>query len=779
MGASACPAQGSRLGEYTRLASCGSCEIPIQDLNVTVESGWDNPNDEEEEVNMQGAHAEEHQLRWINYVAGVMWPYMRKAIMKKADAIFRERMGEELMKHPEVKLTELKLDFDPGTTPPYLARMRVYHRCQQEREAVQVDSDFSWVPSEDFHLIFTCIGHARKIPIKAENIGITEMRIGGTLSALLSPLLNYAPCVGTAQAFFLDTPSIHMKLQGVKKLGPIGSVITNVMEGVVSNVLAEGFILPHRFVQKIRKDLPLETMVNCKTPLPMGMLQIEVLEAKDLPAADTSITGKKSSDPFVKIKVGYDSYRTSTVENTLNPQWDDPPGHLFVYNATQIVRITVQDDDLMGDDVLGQVLGYDVVSLCRECENDKDIWLDVRDAVDPSVPAGQVRVKVKYFDVADLAEVKASQKPDSKAPPYLLTVKLLGLEGEERGDMKGARCMIEQIYPTGKDDEDAKNGFQQKNTSARASRLMGGLEAATSAVQHARQHVREKTGLGFGHRQDGVLMKRKSCKAVPWGSTAAGHLEDAHHQALPPLAIRAMEKLHVREGWKTKDIADMFALDESIVNTAVCMRGNFEVIWAEATQFLQPSDNPFKGKVKVSVSAPAHQQVRGADDHGFIGELTLDLEPSVVMGDSIDDAIDKPWCRRVRRELKRPRAKGALGTKKVKEEEKGTKLSSAHSPLNVRSAGIFKGTVKNSHHAAKVTATDNLSRMQSFGETEKEELDKEEAQQLEGSGIVLEFLVEIRKLEPAICNLEPGQQERSREELRAASMNSGVEVTKA
>ena len=33
-----------------------------------------------------------------------MWHYLGKVIMKKADAMFRERMREELGKHPEIKL---------------------------------------------------------------------------------------------------------------------------------------------------------------------------------------------------------------------------------------------------------------------------------------------------------------------------------------------------------------------------------------------------------------------------------------------------------------------------------------------------------------------------------------------------------------------------------------------------------------------------------------------------------------------------------------------------
>jgi hypothetical protein len=735
-----------------------------------------------------GAHAEEDQLAWINYVARVMWdPYMRKAMMKRADAMFRERMGEELAKHPEVRLTELKLDFDPGKTPPTLSRMRVYYRSQQEREAVQLDCDFAWEPDEAFHLIFSCIGKAKSIPIKAENIGIAEMKISGTLSCLLSPLLAYEPCVGTGQAFFLDTPCIEMKLSGVKKLGPIGTLLTSVMGGVVSNVLAEGYILPHRFVQKLRKDLSLETMINCKTPLPLGVLQVEVLEAKNLPAADTSITGTKSSDPYVCIKIGYDQVRTSTVPNTLNPVFNDPPGHLFVYNATQIVRITVHDDDLMGTDLLGQVLGYNVVHLCKEATVPDGLWLDIVDCKDPEKPAGRLRIRVRYFDVADLGEIKApSKKPAPDDAPYLLTVKLLGLEGEDRGDMRNARCVIDQLHSspmvsikTGAEDAAEDASFEHVKTTnesavkAKSSRLMAGLEAATNvakksvhgmeeAAKSAKATLRQKTGLGFGTREDGAPTKRKSGKAIQWGAVAAGHLEDKHKQPLPPLAIRAMEKLHIREGWKTKDIADMFALEEKIVHTAVSLRGNFEVIWCEAVHFLQPASNPFLGRIKVSVTAPGHQQVRGADDHGYIGDALIELEPTAQME-------DQAWQRRVRMQLRRPKHKTKKDKDKDEENNSGEDMKQKGTSASTRFSAAASSTRRSMTHGLP-------KHMVSFGETEKVH---PELEGYENSGILLEVLVEIRRLNQAECQLEKGQFERSKDELREASMKSGVKISKA
>merc|ERR1719171_3326505 len=88
-----------------------------------------------------------------------------------------------------------------------------------------------------------------------------------------------------------------------------------------------------------------------------------------------------------------------------------------------------------------------------------------------------------------------------------------------------------------------------------------------------------------------------------------------------------MEHLIVNEGREIKDIADMFGVHVDTVNTAVALRSNFEVIWAEGMHFLQPFSNPITGKLQISVHVPTANRVRGANDQGLIGCFEVDLPP--------------------------------------------------------------------------------------------------------------------------------------------------------
>merc|ERR1719424_1183481 len=300
-----------------------------------------------------------------------------------------------MSKHPEIKLSKITFDFDPGLVPPQLLRLRVYERTAQERFALQGDCDIVWNPDESFHLLLCIAGKARQMPIQADNIGISAMTVKGTMSALLAPLVPYEPCVSTGQGFFLDAPEVHITLCGINALGTMGKVLTGMIENMINTTLADSFILPNRFVQRIEKNIPLETMVSMKSPLPLGVLRIEVFEGRNLPAADVSMwTGKRTSDPFVAIKIGHNAIRTSTISDSLDPVWDDPPGHLFVYNVDQLVRIEVHDDDLLsGSDSLGGVFGYNVFTICQEFGGGSDggKWVDIRN--EKGANSGRLRIR--------------------------------------------------------------------------------------------------------------------------------------------------------------------------------------------------------------------------------------------------------------------------------------------------------------------------------------------------------------------------------------------------
>eukprot|EP00971_Amphidinium_carterae_P059317 1172930-Amphidinium_carterae.1 len=86
--------------------------------------------------------------------------------------------------------------------------------------------------------------------------------------------------------------------------------IENMLKKTVVQVLTDNFVLPNRAIMRTRPDVPLETLLEVKSPLPLGVLEVQVLEAESLIASDTNLTGKPTSDPFVEIRIGNGVFRT-------------------------------------------------------------------------------------------------------------------------------------------------------------------------------------------------------------------------------------------------------------------------------------------------------------------------------------------------------------------------------------------------------------------------------------------------------------------------------------
>lgn len=53
-----------------------------------------------------------------------------------------------------------------------------------------------------------------------------------------------------------------------------------------------------------------------------GVLRIHVVEAKDLMKKDIGVLGKGKSDPYAIVTVGAQTFKTQTIDNTVNPKWD-------------------------------------------------------------------------------------------------------------------------------------------------------------------------------------------------------------------------------------------------------------------------------------------------------------------------------------------------------------------------------------------------------------------------------------------------------------------------
>lgn len=80
-------------------------------------------------------------------------------------------------------------------------------------------------------------------------------------------------------------------------------------------------------------------------------ITVRVIEARNLPATDLN----GSSDPYVRLQLGRQRFRTKVVKKTLNPSW----GEEFSFRVDDLddeLTISILDEDkYFNDDFVGQV----------------------------------------------------------------------------------------------------------------------------------------------------------------------------------------------------------------------------------------------------------------------------------------------------------------------------------------------------------------------------------------------------------------------------------------
>lgn len=117
-----------------------------------------------------------------------------------------------------------------------------------------------------------------------------------------------------------------------------------------------------------------------------GMLQVDVVQAKDLPARDSNGT----SDPYITVRLNKQKAKTSVRACTLTPVWE----HRMIFrvrstNEKIVIKVFDHDNLSWSDDFLGTAEVDVEEFLDGELHNK---WVKL-----VAIESGEVRLRVKYF----------------------------------------------------------------------------------------------------------------------------------------------------------------------------------------------------------------------------------------------------------------------------------------------------------------------------------------------------------------------------------------------
>lgn len=209
-----------------------------------------------------------------------------------------------------------------GTIAPRIGGIKVYDRNVTRNEII-MDLDLNY--TSDCDISFQVAGMRG---------GLKHFQIQGMVRVVMKPLINQMPLVGGLQIFFLNSPHVDFNLVGVTDLLDLPG-LSDMLRKIIIEQIGAIMVLPNKLPITLNADVQASTL---KMPEPevrgdlnhtdytlltmryssQGVMRIHVVEAKDLMKKD--LMGK--SDPYALVSVGAQTFRTETIDSTVNPKWD-------------------------------------------------------------------------------------------------------------------------------------------------------------------------------------------------------------------------------------------------------------------------------------------------------------------------------------------------------------------------------------------------------------------------------------------------------------------------
>merc|ERR1711913_243537 len=143
-----------------------------------------------------------------------------------------------------------------------------------------------------------------------------------------------------------------------------------------------------------------------KVTLPEGTIHLIVKKAKDL--EKKGMFGK--ADPYTKITLGKQSFKSPTIDNNQNPEWNYNVTLELLKDSPEDLTLEVFDEDIVGKD---DKMGSTKISLHQIVESKTLVnqWVKLKEC-----KSGEVLISAEYLPVgAKPMEIKDS-KMETQAP---------------------------------------------------------------------------------------------------------------------------------------------------------------------------------------------------------------------------------------------------------------------------------------------------------------------------------------------------------------------------
>ncbi|KAL4424271.1 hypothetical protein ABPG75_001572 [Micractinium tetrahymenae] len=286
---------------------------------------------------------ETEKMEWLNRILEKVWPYYDEAICK----LVKEQVEPLMMQYKPPGLIKKiyfqKLTF--GDDPFRVEGIRVDKDTSDGEICIEVD--YRWAGDANIFLAIELPagGQATRMVPKVSNLAVS-----GTLRVILKPLLPEVPGFGAAVVSLRKPPIVRFNLNFGKSLGGgySAGAIKAWLDPFLRETMCSMLLWPRRLVIPILPEEvtgPLDDLYLRHR----GALQVDVVEAKNLPRMDTVGTTDAFCELFTLVdpKKPDSIEKTKVIKNTLNPAWNERVWLMVQEPTTQFMYVECFDRDYL------------------------------------------------------------------------------------------------------------------------------------------------------------------------------------------------------------------------------------------------------------------------------------------------------------------------------------------------------------------------------------------------------------------------------------------------
>ncbi|PHT39865.1 hypothetical protein CQW23_18719 [Capsicum baccatum] len=313
--------------------------------------------------------------------------WIPEAKRKAGEAIIKESVEPLLEDYRPPGITSLKFSkLSLGTVAPKIEGIRVQ---SLKKGQITMDIDFRWGGDPNIVLGVEAAVVA-SIPIQLKNLQVF------TVIRVIFQLTEEIPCISAVVVALLSEPKPRIDYV-LKAIG--GSLtalpgLSDMIDDTVNTIVTDMLEWPHRIVVPIG-GIPGDTSdLELK---PQGKLIVTVVRANGL--KNHEMIGK--SDPYAVVHIRpLFKVKTKTIDNNLNPVWDQTFELIAEDKETQSLILEVFDKDIGQDERMGVAklpLNELVADAAKEIELRLLPKLDMTQVKDKK-DRGTITVKVLYHE---------------------------------------------------------------------------------------------------------------------------------------------------------------------------------------------------------------------------------------------------------------------------------------------------------------------------------------------------------------------------------------------